>query len=369
MTPRQRVLAALHRQPVDRIPYCEHLFDVHVAAEIAGGIERLTDNQQAIQMFRDDDPRTQSRAGFLIEPDISRVVRRDNITYWGALHPFPGPELYLLHPDQGHLGHSADGILKTRDDLAKMVFRELDDQFWAPARAFVENKGDFAACAMVFLGVDPAWHSMGFEHFATSLALDPALVETTLERLTDWLAEVAEGLCALDFDFIWAADDIAYNTAPMFSPRMYRDVLLPHTRKVAENITKPWIFHSDGNLVPILDDLLTQGMNALHPLEPGAMDPGLLKREYGDWLAFVGNINLDTLTRGTPEEVRREVRERIAQMGPDYGYLLSSSNSITRDCKPENVMAMLDALQEFGHYPLVSPDFRPGFGTNRCTSH
>ena len=369
MTPRQRVLAALHRQPVDRIPYCEHLFDVRVAAEIAGGIERLTDDQEAIQMYRDDDPWIRMGAGFLIEPDISRLVGRDSITYWGALHPFPDSQLYLLNPDQSHLGFSADGIIKTRSDLDKMVFQELDEQFWAPARAFIENKGDFAACAAFFLGIDPAWHSMGFEHFATSLILDPALVEAVLERFTDWLAEVAEGLCALDFDFMWPCDDIAYNTGPLFSPKMYRDILLPHTRKVTERITKPWVFHSDGNLMPILDDLLSLGMNAIHPLEPGAMDPVLLKKQYGHRLAFVGNINVDTLTRGTPEEVRREVRERITQMGPGYGYLLTSSNSVTHGCKPENVIAMLDALQEFGHYPLVSPDFRPVFGTNRCTSH
>ncbi|MEW5814757.1 MAG: uroporphyrinogen decarboxylase family protein [Spirochaetota bacterium] len=94
-----------------------------------------------------------------------------------------------------------------------------------------------------------------------------SLVEAVLERFADWLTQVAEGLCALDFDFIWAFD-------------------------------------------------------------------------------------VDILAGGTPEEVRREVRERITQMGHGYGYLLSSSNSITPYCKPENVVAMLEALREFGHYPL-----------------
>lgn len=350
MTPRERVLAALQRQPVDRVPYCEHLFEGTVAARLAGGIERLTADPVAREMLASPDPVTRRRGGFRIEPDISRAVGRDNITYWGALHPFPGPRMYLLDPAQADRGDSADGVIKSRADLDRLVLRPLDDAFWAPARRFVENKGEFAACAMLFLGIDPTWHSMGFETFCFDLIEDPGLVQEVLGVLTDWLAQVAEGLCALDFDFIWAADDIAYNAAPFFSPRQYREFLLPYTRKVADRITKPWIYHSDGNLLPLLDDLLSQGMHALHPLEPGAMDPATLKTRYGNRLAFVGNINVDTLERGTPEQARREVRERIAQLGPGSGFLLSSSNSITPEARPENVRAMLDALADFGFY-------------------
>jgi uroporphyrinogen decarboxylase len=56
--------------------------------------------------------------------------------------------------------------------------------------------------------------------------------------------------------------------------------------------------------------------------------------------------------RGTPDQVRQQVRERIAQLGPDYGYLLSSSNSIAEHCHPENVVATLEALRAYGQYPL-----------------
>ena len=352
MLPRERVLAALNRQPVDRIPYCEHLVDVRVAAPMVGGIEKLTDDALAIEMFHSEDPRTQFRSVFRIEPNISLALGRDNVSFWESLYMFPNHKLYQLNPDQAHLSFSADGAIKTRQDIDNLVLRELDDDFWEAARTFVENKGDFAACAVFFLGIDPMWHSMGYEHFAMSLFDNPALIEALLDKLSDWLAEMVEGLCALDFDFMWAADDIAHRSGTMFSPEHYRDLLLPYQRKVAEKITKPWIFHSDGNLMPILDDLLSLGMNAIHPLEPGAMDPVELKRRYGDRLAFVGNIDVDLLSQGTPEQVRLQVRERIAELGPGFGYLLSSSNSITDYCLPENVWAMLEALAKFGAYPL-----------------
>ena len=350
MTDRERVMAALRREPVDRIPYVEHLFDPRVAVQIAGGVEKLTDDPASIGAL--SSPIPSPLGPLFLDMDISRLIGRANVVYWGAFGPFAGGQSYLLDPAQAHLAASADGVIKTRADVDRIEFQEINDDFWEPARAFLSRKGDFAACAMLWLGIDPVWHSMGFEHFCISLASDPGLVEHFMDRVTERLAQIAEGLCALDFDFIWAADDIAYRMLTFFSPRAYREHLLPYTRRVAERITKPWIYHSDGNLLPILDDLLGQGMNAIHPLEPGSMDLDYLKREYGDRCALVGNIDIDLLGRGTPEEVRQQVKERIAQLGPGYGYLLSSSNSITEYCLPENVVAMLDALREFGRYPL-----------------
>ena len=193
---------------------------------------------------------------------------------------------------------------------------------------------------------------MGFETFCISCIDDPGLVGEFLGRISGWYAQVVEEFCRLDFDFIWAADDIAFKTQPLVSPRIYRKLLLPHTRKVAEKITKPWIYHSDGNLLPIWDDLTSQGMNAIHPLEAGSMDVAMLKEKYGKRISFVGGVDLRVLEAGTPEETRAETKRLIDILGPGYGYLLSASNSVTPYVKPENLVAMLETLQEHGRYPL-----------------
>jgi len=216
MTPRERVVAALRREPIDRIPYVEHLFDPRVAVQIAGGADKLTDNPSAIAAM--SSPLPSVEAAYL-DMDISRLVGRANVSYWGAFGPFAGGQSYLLDPSQAHLQSSADGLIKTREDVDRIEFQEIDDAYWEPARQFVAHKGEFAACALLWLGIDPVWHSMGFEHFAISLASDPALVERFMDRITEQLVKIAEGLCQLDFDFIWAADDIAYRTLPFFSPR------------------------------------------------------------------------------------------------------------------------------------------------------
>ncbi|MDY6914351.1 MAG: uroporphyrinogen decarboxylase family protein [Planctomycetota bacterium] len=355
MSLRERALAAIKHQPVDRIPFFDISVDKTVAEAIAGGRDKLLTNPKTAELLNCSSPLKKSLGSALLECDISRLLWRHNINWWGCMGLFAssdGPHSYLLNPEQKHLGASADGAIKTIKDIDAIEFVKKDDAFWENAKVFVDNKSDFAAGAMLWLGIDPVWHSMGYETFATTLLVDHKVVEHFMDRVTDWLAEAAIRLNDIGFDFIWAADDIAFKTQPFFSPALYREHLLPYTMKVAKEIKLPWIYHSDGNLLPLLDDLLSQGMDAIHPLEPGAMDIDELKRRWGDKITLVGNIDLNTLSLGTPEQTRQEVKDRICRLGPGYGYILSSGNSISDYCKPENVLAMVNTIKELGHYPL-----------------
>jgi uroporphyrinogen decarboxylase len=102
-----------------------------------------------------------------------------------------------------------------------------------------------------------------------------------------------------------------------------------------------------------MDDLLTLGMNGIHPIQPAAMDIKQIKAKYGSRVCILGNIDLDyTLTLGTPDEVDKEVKERIIAAGPGGGYIVTSANSLTDYCKTENVWAMAKAVKKYGKYPL-----------------
>jgi len=155
---------------------------------------------------------------------------------------------------------------------------------------------------------------------------------------------------------LWLADDIAYTEGLLFSPRIMRKHLFPWYKRigdVAARYNKPFLFHSDGDLRPILDDLIDCGFNAIQPIEPKAMPIGELKRDYGKKLCLVGNIDLgSTLTLGTPEEVRAEVRDRIRLLAPGGGYCVGSSNSVTNYVPLENFRAMLEATYNYGCYPV-----------------
>lgn len=112
--------------------------------------------------------------------------------------------------------------------------------------------------------------------------------------------------------------------------------------------------HTDGNLWPIMDDIVDTGLDALDPLEPMAgMDIGKVKERYGDRIALAGNVDCgELLSRGTTEDVVEAVKETIAKASPGGGHILASSNSIHPAVKPENYRAMVEAAKEFGQYPL-----------------
>jgi len=136
---------------------------------------------------------------------------------------------------------------------------------------------------------------------------------------------------------------------------MFRERILPHLRRVAECITIPWVFHSDGNLTSVLDDLVDLGIAGLHPIEPASMDIRGLKRRYGKRLCLIGNVDINTLAAGTPAQVEAEVRALLRDVAPAGGYMLSSGNSLTSYCRIENIRAMVGTLQRFGRYPIEVP--------------
>jgi len=270
-----------------------------------------------------------------------------------------GMYLFLKHGgiqekvDDHYMVHG--GSVKTREDAKKIHLPDPNDPaIYEPYRHFTEqyrNTGLGRFCVMN-LGSDPVILGMGFETFATAIYDDRSLVWDLMEMHTDFYCTAARKMSELDFDFLWFGDDLAFKTAPYISPRVFRDLFMPHFRKVADAIAKPWIFHTDGNVMPILDDLLSLGMNGLHPIEPGAMDLEALKKRYGKSLCLCGHISVDTLSRGTPQQVDELVQKAIRTAAPGGGYIAGSSNSVSYYCQAQNVRAMQKAIYQYGKYPI-----------------
>ena len=113
--------------------------------------------------------------------------------------------------------------------------------------------------------------------------------------------------------------------------------------------------HTDGNIWPIFDLIVGTGVNGIHPIDPEAgMDIGEAKTRYGDKVCLMGNIDCGPLlVWGTVDEVRHEVKECIRKAGKGGGLICMSSNSIHSGVKPENYVAMVKAIREYGQYPLA----------------
>ncbi len=351
MTSRARLMAALHCQEPDRVPFLESVIDERVALALLG--KHSPENGAAAEMGVGDEPVYQGVLLGSERYDVLELVESLGLDGFGAY-------LFVAHEgiQEQAGGHTMihGGRIKTRADLKRLRLPDPDDPaLYEPYRRFLAQYRDSDKALFCFLnlGSDPVILGMGFETFALALYDDRSLVEDLFALYTNWYARVTRHLCELDFDFLWFGDDIAFKTAPYVSPRVFRELFMPHYRRVAEQITKPWIFHSDGNLMPILDDLLSLGMQGLHPIEPGAMDLGALKQRYGDALCLVGHIDVDALSRGTPEEVAHLVQQAIVTAGRGGGYVAGSSNSVPYYARAENVRAMARAIRTFGQYPIT----------------
>lgn len=320
MNSRQRVLTALNGKIPDRVPFLD-----------------LIDKEMQIMIM--------GRENF-DKLEITEEMQMDAIQCDGFFPP--------IFADMEKVGYDRSviksSLIKTRDDLALAKFPVLDEKFFEAPERFIEQYGNsgFALYFRTRMGCAGVLNSMGIDGFSLALADDPYVIETLMDMYVEWVIELLDKVRGLGFDFCWFADDIAYKTTLMMSPQIFREIFLCRMRKVAEHIHLPWVYHSDGNILPVFEDLLSLGMNGINPIEPGAMDIEEIKEKYGHEVCLIGNIDLHyTLTRGTPEEVEAEVRNRIEKIGRDGGYIISSSNSITNYCKLENVIAMRDAVVKY----------------------
>lgn len=338
MNSRDRVAVALRRGQPDRVPYCELAVDRALATSWLGwGEPQLPPGMLETNTYSVEEAKA-----------LASFLKLDNIGY--VLRP---PVYVHRHAGQDGRLFYGEGMIKTEADLSLLQAPDpLDDSLYEEARRFVDNKGDFSAWLVTRIGVFSTMLSMGLEGFCLMLYDNLPLVEKVLDYYFDWSAMVAERVCRMGFDVYVTTDDMAFKTAPLFSPEVFREVILPRYRRVAPQITIPWVVHSDGNLMPILGDLLTLGISGLHPIEKGAMDIRAMKRDYGDRLCLLGNVDLNILGIGTPAEVEREVRGLIQDIAPGGGYILTSGNSLASYVRPENVLAMVEAVQKYGRYPI-----------------
>jgi uroporphyrinogen-III decarboxylase len=196
----------------------------------------------------------------------------------------------------------------------------------------------------------------GIDKILVDFYRNPGFANKILQKSATACRRFAEVLTEFDLDALFVTDDYADNHGPFMSPKMFREYELPNLKKIVEIGKKrgmPVLFHSDGNIYPILDDIVSAGVDGLHPIELGTMDLGDVKERYGERLCLFGNVDCRyVLPYGNEEDVRKDVRRCIDAAGRGGGYVLTSSNSIHANVRVENVYTMVDEARRYGRYPL-----------------
>ncbi|MBI2940013.1 MAG: hypothetical protein HYY04_06195 [Chloroflexi bacterium] len=203
---------------------------------------------------------------------------------------------------------------------------------------------------------ETAWQLRGYDQFFLDMVEFPEFTTALLDKITDLRQPAARAFAEADVDVLMLGDDVSMQTGMMMRVATWRQWFKPRLAAViaAAREIKPDIhvwYHSDGNPEAIVPDLIEIGVNVLNPVQPECVDPAKLKRLYGDRLAFWGSIGIQhTMPFGSPDDVRREVKERMETVGAGGGLLLAPTHMLEPEVPLENVFALAEAIQTYGRY-------------------
>ena len=349
----ERILTALRCEIPDRVPFAFGYIHPAVRAQIIG--EPIPDTHRyKVNWSPTFLPGEQCTT---LEPDEStdvRVARKLGLDALG---------FQLLTPVSPRLEQTASGAyilrggLVTPDSIARWRtgLPDVDDEsLYREGEAFVKRyRGEFALFCRIRLGFSPTLISIGQQVCREYAQTEPDFVKEVVSVYGAWMTRHIRNLMELGFDFLWSFDDLADREGPFFTARQLRDIFLPALLPAAKEIRIPWIFHSDGDLSPVLEELLRLGMSGLHPLEPGAMDLDWLKREYGRRLCLVGNIDIQhTMTDAGDEDIRQCIDRCMKTLAGGGGYIISDSNSVPASVSAANIIKIARYIQQIqGVYP------------------
>lgn len=288
------------------------------------------------------------------ERNRNRETGSPTIDSWGIgqVEVSPGVWFQGVHP---LMGVNDPAVLDTypwpnMDDPTRVAHVR------AEAKALVEA-GEYAIMGIPWLlfPLERAFGMQRMDTFLLNMAESPAFAQKLLEKnlelckqlMGHFLREAGEYL-----DIIKIGDDLGTQESLLMSPRMYRRILKPiheeYIQFIKERTNAKVLFHTDGDVFPLIPDFIDMGIDILNPIQTSAgkmSNLAALKSEYGKDIVFCGGIDThDILPNGTPEQVRDEVHRVLDILGPGGGYMLASVHTIMEDVPPENVLAMVDAV-------------------------
>jgi uroporphyrinogen decarboxylase len=308
---KQRVLATLQRQPVDRTPLDCWLYQ-----------------RQFVELL---EASYGSREQFLDEFGIDIFV---------GWTPYPN-----------QFGRRFD--IKDLSDLALADPRDpqwVSFDAWNPDFAglsvteAVEQQGDRRAIIAHFWGIVEGTSTfLGIEKCWANLRRKPDLMRAWFDRYADWLCGLADSCIDSGVDIMQMSDDWGSNQTMLFRPEMWRELIKPYAGRVISHIRSrgvPVSLHSDGYIMPIMDDLVEMGVAMLHPVQESAgMDPETIKASYGDKLVIYGSLDtVDALLLQEDAALADYIAGRFAIYAPGGGYIFNTGHMVQPDTPPQRLV-------------------------------
>jgi len=179
-----------------------------------------------------------------------------------------------------------------------------------------------------------SWALRGFNNFIRDLYLNEKFANKLLDKMLKYRMETGKRYIEMGADIIQLGDDFGMQTGMIIPPHLWRKYFKPRMKVLIDDLKKSsrnsvYIFyHSDGNIKPIINELIEIGVQILNPIQPECMDPVEIKREFGDKIVLHGTISVQTLLPfGTVEDVKREVISRIVECGKNGGLIIAPTHA------------------------------------------
>jgi len=351
----ERLRKALLREgEPDRVPFYELFFDKPIKDHLLGkpcslpivlpvpGIEEQLENEIEIWY----------RLGFdYVELMPLLMLGSSSFKPSEDIAPLDGGIRFWLNSHKG-------AGLASRENFDKHHWHDPDNVDLGLFEWIVERLPEGMALVGQLEGVvESATWIMGYENIATAMVEDPELIKMVFDKVGSICLRMAERLLELPrVGAIAQGDDMGHKTATLLSPRMMREYAFGWHKKIVETCHEkdvPYILHSCGQVSAVMDDLIEDvGIDAKHSYEDIVTPVEEAKSRWGDRIAVLGGIDIDILSRGSVEDVKRRTREVLRKCAPGGGYALGSGNSVANYLKPENYLAMIKEGWENGTYPI-----------------
>jgi uroporphyrinogen decarboxylase len=362
LTSRDRFLTALDVRQPDRVPVWIHAINERAILNIGRLLKEGVPEPKAVNQMSQEEMMSLLDILFTIHEELeidgftslpmSELVNTQNLdgdrfrdtwgTVWarsphGMAYMVDGP---LCSPgDLGNYQRPSAGSYET------FMVQMADQRFGGTRAQVFLLRGVFVR----------SWRLRGMQELFLDMSLHPEFVHQLARLVTDYNLELCQVAVESGVDVLIIEDDIAGNEGPLISPQHFSEFVAPYNQEVLDYAHQQGlmvILHSDGNLWPVLDQLLDMGYDGLNPLEPQAgMHLKKVKDYCGDRVCLLGNIDCgELLCSGTEAEVEIAVIRAIADAAPGGGYILCSSNSIHPGVDPRNFIAMVRAAKVHGLY-------------------
>jgi hypothetical protein len=253
----------------------------------------------------------------------------------------------------------ADGLTDkvfTEDDFSERLLPEKPDKsIFEPLDYLISDLGESRYIAGYTSGITALTLLGDMEEGMMNLALHPEIIHACNRQKVFYQNHMDEFYIRPGVDGVLMEQDFGGTKGPLISPAMFKELCYPYMKQRVQRVKElvpQVLFHCCGSIVPLLDMMIDTGIDALESIQTNAAGMALsnLVKNYGDRLCLWGNLSLESLTIGSTEDVRREVRRCLEEGKKSPGYVFGPSHSIAFGTKYDNFMAMLDEFVKYREY-------------------